>query len=420
MNRTSLLGAVRQAVLPSASAAIGYIDTVEGLSLAGWVSDSQRSDRRLTVDAYFGEKLVGSAVADQLRTDLVTAGIGDGRHGFHCYVQPRGVGQHPFDIQLKVRETGTLLEFKNRTSVRLDPTVFLSFIAADIVNNCNLRCPFCLVDYSAVTSTELMSEETFLSLLRLIRSVPEAAFWLSCLHEPTLHPKLNHFIELIPRDCRNKVFFTTNLARPLSAEVFDGWAHSGLHHINISLDTMNPDLFAILRKFGRYRVFEANLNLLTSIFKTVPDAPKLRYITMAFKSNLEEIPHIVDYSNVHWLASENEIRFTYNVAHITDQFRKDQYLHREDWEHLTALLRPLPYPYVLVYPPDDGYEETIYVSANHFDLAQIQAPAVRPVFTHPLSLRARPDGTLMLANREREFGIKVGSLDDPAAFLREL
>jgi hypothetical protein len=105
---------------------------------------------------------------------------------------------------LKVRETGSLFKFRYQEKLRLDPSVFLNLIAADIVNNCNLRCPFCVVDYRTITKTELMSEETFVSLFRLIRSVPEAGFMLSCLHEPTLHPRLNDFIELIPRDCRKQ------------------------------------------------------------------------------------------------------------------------------------------------------------------------------------------------------------------------
>ena len=30
------------------------------------------------------------------------------------------------------------------------PPSMIEYIAADIVNNCNLRCPFCLVDYEKV------------------------------------------------------------------------------------------------------------------------------------------------------------------------------------------------------------------------------------------------------------------------------
>ena len=129
---------------------------------------------------------------------------------------------------------------------------------------------------------------------------------------------------------------------------------------------------------------------------------------------------MVEHSSVHWLSSENEVRFTYNVAHITDEFRKEHYLHREDWAGLTARLKELPYPYVIAYPPDDGYEETIHPSANYFDLTQIAKPETKPVFADPLTLRARPDGTLMVANQESQFGVNIRSLEDPVTFFRKL
>jgi hypothetical protein len=181
---------------------------------------------------------------------------------------------------------------------------------------------------------------------------------------------------------------------------------------------MNPELFAVLRKFGRYSVFEASLSLLAKVFANVSGAPKLRYITMAFKSNLEELPRIVEHSNLHWLSTENEIRYTYNMAHITDPFRKEHYLHREDWDGLTARLKQLPYRYVIDYPPEGGYEETLHSPAN-FDLIQMR-PETKPAFVHPLSLRARPDGTLMVLGQESQFAANVHSLEDPVTFLREL
>ena len=124
-----------------------------------------------------------------------------------------------------------------------------------------------------MTKTEVMSEAAFRSLVRLVKSVPDGQFYISCLHEPTLHPKLNTFLEIIPKDARHKVFFTTNLARPLKARDFESWARSGLHHINISLDTLDAERFAALRRFGRFDVFQANLDLLSAIFRQTPGAP---------------------------------------------------------------------------------------------------------------------------------------------------
>ncbi len=153
-------------------------------------------------------------------------------------------------------------------------------MAGDIVNNCNLRCPFCVTDYSHKRPTAMMAEESFLSLLPFLSVVADGGFWLSCLYEPTLHPQLNRFLSLIPSDQRKKVWFTTNLTRTLSSEQLTGWAESRIHHINVSLDTTDPELFGVLRKNGRYNVFERNLNTLAEVLDRHPDAPKLRFITV--------------------------------------------------------------------------------------------------------------------------------------------
>src|SRR4051812_7839255 len=104
---------------------------------------------------------------------------------------------------------GVLSRARSLTAAAMPASVPLfGYIAADIVNNCNLRCPFCLVDYDRVHNTQLMQEDTFRSLLRLAPAVPEAGFWLSCLHEPTLHPRLAEYLSWIPIDQRRKFWFT--------------------------------------------------------------------------------------------------------------------------------------------------------------------------------------------------------------------
>jgi sulfatase maturation enzyme AslB (radical SAM superfamily) len=62
---------------------------------------------------------------------------------------------------------------------RRRPTASPRFRPADVVNNCNLRCPFCLVDHSNVKKTGVMSETTFRNLMRLVASVPDGHFYLS-------------------------------------------------------------------------------------------------------------------------------------------------------------------------------------------------------------------------------------------------
>jgi MoaA/NifB/PqqE/SkfB family radical SAM enzyme len=320
-------------------------------------------------------------------------------------------------LRASVKDSPLNLTYQGEADFALPTVPYLWFVAADIVNNCNLRCPFCLVDYSAVTKTELMTEETFLSLIRLAPTVRDGHFYLSCLNEPTLHPHLNRFLGLVPPEARRKMFFTTNLARPLKEADFEAWAASGLHHINISLDTLDAARFGVLRRFGRLDVFMRNLEALSAAFRRTPHAPKLRYITMAFKSNFDEIATIVRRSREEWIASANEIRYTFNVSHITDEFRAREYLTREDWPRLTQLLQQTGYPVEISYPPEENYEK-IEPAQNYYD--QPGGKAERILITKPMGLRVRPDGTVLVNGAEDGFRVNINSLDNPARFFRAL
>ena len=305
------------------------------------------------------------------------------------------------------------------------PPSMIEYIAADIVNNCNLRCPFCLVDYEKVRTTQLMDERTFRALVRLAPAVAEGGFWLSCLHEPTLHPHLVQYLSRIPADQRRKFWFTTNLARPLPEEQIEALAQSGLHHINVSLDTFDEQLFAFLRKHGRLAVFRHNLERLVDHCRRTPGAPALRYITMAFRSNRDEIPGLVRWMNESGLASDIEIRYTFNTWNIAQEFRVEQYLRGDDWDVLRAGLEAQPYKnYVLGIPPPDYDKQEPTLSANWFDTYTPPPGVTTPVLTRPvktpLQLRARPDGRVHLCGQEHMFSVNVADLEDPIGYFEEL
>jgi hypothetical protein len=402
------------------NAIVGQVERVEDATVVvGWAVDVSQPHRRVVVECVQDGRVLATAVADRPRADVRSVGLGDGDCGFRIAV-PADALRDDDPPTVRVRAQGTR-QYLEPGDVRLERGVFLWMVAADIVDNCNLRCPFCLYDYSSVTRTHLMSEATFKKLVGLARAVPAGQFYISCLHEPTLHPRLNDLLALIPEDVRHKVFFTTNLARPLKDADFEAWARSGLHHINVSIDSLVPERFATLRKFGRFEVFSANLDRLAAAFRRTPGAPKLRYITMAFKSNLAEIPEVVRVSRERWLSSEHEIRYTFNVGHITDEFRQREYLAPADWPALTERLRATGAPFVVVPPPADGYEETLKPSQNFFENRdEHQDDQSRLTFTRPMGLRVASDGTVLVVDAERALRVNLDTLEDPAHFFRAL
>ena len=416
-SRLSLARLRARAHLPHAIA--GHVDGVDGTNaIVGWALDLSAPGRRLVVECIREGRVLATAVADLPRADLRQTGLGDGHGGFRLEPPLDALtGADAGDIRVRVQGARTWLG----TAPLQFQRDFLWLVAADIVDNCNLRCPFCVYDYSSVTKTHLMTETTFRKLVALARVVPAGQFYISCLHEPTLHPRLNDLLAMIPEDVRGKVFFTTNLARPLKDADFEAWARSGLHHINVSLDTLVPERFAVLRKFGRLDVFTANLDRMAAVFRRTPGAPALRYITMAFKSNLDEIPGIVTVSRDRWLSTENTIRYTFNVAHITDEFRRREYLVPEDWASLTRRLEATGAPFVISHPPADGYEATIKPSQNFFeDRAEAADDQTRVTLTRPMGLRVASDGTVLVVDAERALRVNLNSLEDPVHFFLSL
>jgi len=165
-------------------------------------------------------------------------------------------------------------------------------------------------------------------------------------------------------------------------------------------------------------VFEQNLKTMAQVFRRYANPPLVRYITMAFKSNLNEIPTIVRETHEKYLAYENEIRYTYNVQHIADEFRRQHYLHKEDWNELDQKLRRVPYRYGIAFPPENGYEETIQPSANYFDIQPNLFPPT-PI-SLPFALRGRHDGTLMVEFHEQQFRVNANSCEDLVGFFKNL
>jgi hypothetical protein len=98
----------RRAMVPGALDYGGNVDIANYTEIAGWAWARNHPEERLTVDIYDGDTVLGSAVADKLRPDLVKRSIGDGKHGF-SFKTPSSLrdGQrHP----IQIRPAGTNID----------------------------------------------------------------------------------------------------------------------------------------------------------------------------------------------------------------------------------------------------------------------------------------------------------------------
>src|SRR3546814_7152017 len=72
--------------------------------------------------------------------------------------------------------------FKQKTAYEMRISDWSSDVCSSDLN-CNLRCPFCLVDYTNIRTTNRMSEETFRKWIQIMPIVQDGSFFISCRSE---------------------------------------------------------------------------------------------------------------------------------------------------------------------------------------------------------------------------------------------
>ncbi len=396
---------------------VGYVDERSAHHLAGWVWNEAEPGEQVEFDVLHGAETVMTGVAGSRSAALVALGVGDGHHSF-LVILPNPVSD-PSRLSVRVRGAPFTLVIAPTCTGRFEP---VGHVAMDIVNNCNLRCPFCTYDYTGVRTTQFMTDATFDAAIRLLPYVREGNFWLSCLHEATIHPELLRFIDRVPIEYRDRLMYTTNLAKRMPDAYFAQLGASGMHHINVSLESLVPETYERLRKGARYGIFHENWAKLIAACATGTAPPRLRYNMMAYRSNLHELPGLVDLLLTEKLAWQVEIRYTFDEAHIPDAFRTAEYLDESGWDWLAAqLAHHDPLRVLLLRPP---------ASAGPASTNSIAVDTVIPRPSYPLGMRIDWDGTLFVYSETTGAGgipvhtnhltTAVAELNDPAAFIRDL
>ena len=127
----------------------------------------------------------------------------------------------------------------------------LHYLRISLTDHCNLRCLYCMPEEMVFQpSAELMQDDEILTLVRLFVSLGFDKIRLTG-GEPTIRAQVVDLVQQIASTPGvNVLTMTTNgvrlsrMARPL--------AQAGLQRVNISLDTLNPDKFQTLTRWGSF------------------------------------------------------------------------------------------------------------------------------------------------------------------------
>lgn len=125
----------------------------------------------------------------------------------------------------------------------------LNYLRISLTDHCNLRCVYCMPEAMTFRpNAELMQDDEVLALVRLFANIGFVKFRLTG-GEPTVRANI---VDLVREIAHTKgvcsLSMTTNgvtlpkLAGPL--------AEAGLQRVNISVDTLNPEKFKRLTRWG--------------------------------------------------------------------------------------------------------------------------------------------------------------------------
>jgi MoaA/NifB/PqqE/SkfB family radical SAM enzyme len=376
-----------------------YVDALTPGHVAGWArnaTDPSEHPEYVVVLSHTDE-ILAQGRADLFLPGLRDIGVGDGKNGYYAKL-PRtlSAAELPY-LDVRLVANGASFQRSDWLATNYQP---INHIIMDIVDNCNLRCPFCVYDYTGIHTTNLMTEATIDAAVRFAPYVTEGNFWFSCLHEPTLHPRLVDYILRVPADYRDRLFYTTNLAKRMPDGYFRTLAESGMHHLNVSIESLDPAVYERMRKGARFGIFKENWDKLVDAFARSPAPPRLRYISMAYKSNYRELPSLIAHLLNERGATRVDVRHTYTMSHISADFQRSEYLSRDEWYWLRDQLAHYdPETLLLDLPPDLGnltFDADAAAVADRQPAAEPKAtaqPVVEPLFT-PLDCSPLPKGFL--------------------------
>lgn len=135
----------------------------------------------------------------------------------------------------------------------------IHYLRISLTDHCNLRCVYCMPeDMTFRPNAELMQDDEILALTKLFASLGFDKIRLTG-GEPTLRANVVEIVRGISatKGIRSVSMTTNGL---LLAKLAQPLADAGLERVNISIDTLDPDKFKRLTRWGKVNEVLAGIN----------------------------------------------------------------------------------------------------------------------------------------------------------------
>ena len=166
-------------------------------------------------------------------------------------------------------------------------------LRVEVTSKCNLRCVYCAVSHPDYTGVH-MPRPFLQSLLTTLQKQPRDLFVMLNGHgEMTYHPDWIEFSKAIAQlGFRTSVI--TNLAKPLEPDEADGLA--AFYSIQVSMDTVDPELLRRTRRHVKLSTIQDNLKLIRASARDLGRQPPLLGISCGvFDANYAALEELVPF-----------------------------------------------------------------------------------------------------------------------------
>ncbi len=135
----------------------------------------------------------------------------------------------------------------------------IHYLRISLTDACNLRCVYCMPEHMTFRPrNELLQDEEIMRLVHIFAELGVDKIRLTG-GEPTIRPRLVELVRQIKRvpGIRDLAMTTNGLLLP---ELAHPLKHAGLDRVNISLDTLDPQKFHAITRWGHLEDVWAGIN----------------------------------------------------------------------------------------------------------------------------------------------------------------